>query len=122
MDIAACNHQYAYILNQTSPGEYGVIWYSQEYRCSDLAKGDRDSDGVLELYIASWNEQVIVLNGADFGVIATFSTGVAASGIAFGDVDGDGAQELVVTGSIGTSVFDATTYTLEWSAIGLGGK
>lgn len=120
-DIAACNHQYAYVLNQTSPDEYEVIWYSQEFQCSDLAKGDRDSDGILELYIATQNEQVIVLNGADFGVITTFSTGIVATGIAFGDVDGDGAQELAVTGSTGTSVFDAKTYTVEWSAVGYGG-
>jgi hypothetical protein len=75
-----------------------------------IAVGDVNADGVNEVISAgyfsdgsNWNGQLVVLNSGTLATIATttwrlgIDTNVAA--VAIGDVDGDGAIEIVTAGS-----------------------
>jgi FG-GAP-like repeat len=121
-EILACSTAYAYVLSKTATG-YDTIWYSPNLDCSKVAAGDRDGDGISEVYVGSKTSQVYVFRGDTFaqvGVLSLPGSG-AVNGLGVADVDGDGKQELVVVRADATFVYDASTGTLKWEADGKGG-
>jgi len=56
-DIVACSGGSVYVLNQGAGGDYGTVWYSEQLGCGKVAVGDRDDDGIQEIYVgtSSWS-------------------------------------------------------------------
>lgn len=78
---------------------------------SYMALGDIDNTGSLDLAICGYDASNVARtfiyknNGAGNFSLAQTLTGVAVGGLAFGDIDSDGALDLVVTGSGSTLVY-----------------
>jgi hypothetical protein len=84
---------------------FGDNWGSGNY-ATGVAFGDVDGDGRLEIAVsrkAGGNSRWFIFNSRNEGFRlmksggASWGTGNYATGVAFGDVDGDGRDELVVT-------------------------
>jgi hypothetical protein len=104
-DTIACGNGYVYILNHTPDGGYETIWYSQYLGCIQMAAADRDANGVRELYVATKDGKVVILDGSSFQMVGTvvlplgtgdFPPDIPPTDIEVADVDGDGGQEIVV--------------------------
>jgi hypothetical protein len=123
VDIAACANGFAYVINYQTDGTYDTTWYSEYIGCHVITTGDRDSDGVNELYIATEVGQILVYDGSSHILIDTFSLpyGTIPVDIAVGDVDDDSHLEVVVVTSDATLVYDALNFNLKWQAGGFSG-
>lgn len=123
-EIASCSNGYAYILNETLPDTYDTIWYSENIGCAFLSLGDRNSDGIEELYVATQDGKVLIFDGDDFQMVGTFNlpSNLPASDIKVANVDGDSAQEIIISRSDTTLVYNANTYSKEWQADDFGGS
>lgn len=126
-DIVACSNGSAYVLNKAAGGYYDTTRYSERLRCSKVAAGDRDSDGIQEVYIGTSNSKVFVLGSDDFEKIGELSlpgdtSDPGVTGIGVADVDKDGNEEIVVVRADATFVYDANTLVLEWQAVDKGGN
>ncbi len=126
-DIVACSRGAAYMLNKTTGGNYDTILYSERLGCSKVTTGDRDGDGMQEVYVGATNSKVFILDSDDFEIMEEFSlpddTSVRdVKGIGVADVDKDGSEEIVVVRADATFVYDANTLELEWRATGKGGN
>lgn len=122
-DIISCTYSHAYVLNETLPDIYDTIWYSEEISCRALATGDRNSDGINELYFATGDGQVLIFDGDDFQKIGSFylPNNIPANDIQVANVDGDAAPEIILTRSDSTFVYNANSFAKEWQAGGFGG-
>lgn len=126
-DIVACSNGSAYVLNKITEDYYDTTQYSERFRCSKVAAGDRNNDGIQEVYIGTSNSKVFILNGDDFRKIGELSLpdnkdSPSVKGVAVADVDKDGSKELVVVRADATFVYDANTLMLEWQADNKGGN
>jgi hypothetical protein len=122
-DIASCSSDNAYVLNYTPTGSYDTSWFSKNLRCGRIAAGDRDEDGYQELYIATFDGPVLIVNSKDYHNVGEIDlpTGAYANDVAVADVDNDGAQEIVLALASETRVYDGSSLKLEWDANGYGG-
>ena len=75
-------------------------------RASAAATGDFDGNGMPDLAVVGSNGVSIFLGNGDgtFKALATNSTGLSPTSVAVGDLNGDGAQDLVVANGGGNSV------------------
>jgi hypothetical protein len=123
-DIATCVNGHVYVINQTAGGSYDPIWFSSYLGCNKITSADRDADGTLELYIATNDGNVVIIDGSTFEQLGTFAlyASMQVNDIQLADVDGDVSLEIVVIRAAGTLVYDAVTYALEWAAWGYGGN
>lgn len=126
VDIASCNSGYAYVVNLTSSGDNTTTWYSDYLGCETITSGDRDANGILELYIAS-SKKLLVYNSSNYELLDEYTLDYSYNDtkpvdLAVSDVDSDGAQEIILIYSSTTRIYDANTFTLEWDAWGNGGS
>ncbi len=121
--LASCSNGYAYILSATGNGTYDTTWYSEFINCIRITSGDSDSDGSHELYIATSDGKVLVINSINHQMVGEFSlpSNLAAKIITIADVDDDGSKEIVVLRSDTLLIYNSLTYELEWRADGWGG-
>jgi len=118
-----CSRGHLYALTHRGSEVYEPVFYSQYLGCSRIASGDRNGDGVRELYVATNDQRLLVLDGDDFQQLRAFSlpVGEPIEDLAVGDVDGDGVVEVIVVTLNTTLVYHATTFALEWDALSYGG-
>ena len=123
VDIATCSNGYAYVLNTVTDGTYSTPWFSEYLNCLQIISGDRDTNGISELYVATYDGKVLIIDTGTYQTIDSFSlySGLAANDIAVGEVDEDNIQEIVLVCPGGVLVYDAFTYNLEWEAGGYSG-
>lgn len=131
-DILSCSQKAFYVLNATPQGEdYLPRYYSQRLSCQKVAVGDRNSDGIQEIYVAAIDDAtstqrtlVYVYNGATFeqeSVFVLSSEYTPIQGLTVANVDNDSAPEIVLVREDRTFVFASTNGALEWDAFGYGG-
>ncbi|PKO11616.1 MAG: hypothetical protein CVU39_28320 [Chloroflexi bacterium HGW-Chloroflexi-10] len=123
MDIATCTPTNAYVMNYMEDGSYDTVWYSENIDCVNIAAGDRDGDGIQELYVVSYYGEVTVFSGSTFQMIGNFSypDWDIGTDIKIANVDNDSGNEIIVLQTNNTLVYDAETFELEWQAEGMGG-
>jgi hypothetical protein len=125
-EVVSCDSVYAFALNRTAYGDYSPTWYSYGIPCNWVAAGDRDGDGIQEIYVGTLgsNSKVSIFRGDTFEQVGTFflQDGGSLADLAIADVDSDGSQEIVVVHADATLVYDAHTFELEWRAVDKGGS
>ncbi|NOQ38374.1 hypothetical protein GQ472_05805, partial [archaeon] len=86
------------VYNYTDAAGLSNIWNSDftnsiTYHAIDLA--DINEDGILDVAIGSWGNNVSVFNGTDGVILCSASTSNAVYSISVGDIDGDSNMEIV---------------------------
>jgi hypothetical protein len=133
-DVVTCSTGAVYAINRLND-TYDVARFSEGFACGKIAAGDRDGDGLQEIYVAEagWDRKgdsqqpgqipVHVLRSDTLEQIDEFDIpgGANVTDIAVGDVDGDSNLEIVTAQSTATRVYNATALALEWEAIDKGG-
>jgi hypothetical protein len=98
------------------PENYKTLWSNppHEYqRISAMLVRDVDEDPALELVFCA-DGRLVIYDGRDhFEEWRSTQTGLASTQILVGDVDGDGAEEIVLNDGY---VFDARFRDLEWQS------
>lgn len=122
-ELASCNEGYAFVLVATSDGSYEPSWYSDFIGCKLINSGDRNQDGIHELYVTTSAGEILVFDCDDYQLIATLKLPSTLEVIAHMvmDVENDGAQEIILIRSDALYIYDANTFELEWQANGWGG-
>ncbi|HEY0157726.1 MAG TPA: FG-GAP-like repeat-containing protein [Thermoanaerobaculia bacterium] len=123
-ELVLCEGSGPLSLGRRDGGAYAVEWKGAPVGCQAMVVGDRDRDGGLELAVVYQN-QLMIFDPRGLGgpVVAITLPGIAAD-VALGNVDGDGAREIVVTSyeNNATWVYDAETLEIQWTATGYGGS
>lgn len=52
-EVITCAAGAAYALHAVGPDEYAPVWYSDYLGCTSVAVGDRDGDGIQEIYVGA---------------------------------------------------------------------
>jgi hypothetical protein len=100
------------------------VWHrSYTYQLGCPALSDLDEDGNWEIIFGryvSGTDEIVILNaedGTDYGTVPLASSAVPYAAPVVGDVDNDGALEIVITGSGNRRVYSASpTGSVEWIA------
>jgi hypothetical protein len=127
-DTITCTDQgSAYVLNKVSgPAVYDTTFYSQLVDCRKVAVGDRDGNGIKEIYVGTAFGSVYIYQGDTFAPIGTLTLPPASNpqvtDIAVANVDVDIQQEIVIAREADAFVYDADSLELEWQATGKGGN
>ena len=117
-----------FVLNKVStPAVYDTTFYSELIGCNKVAVGDRDGDGIREIYVGTLDGHVYIYRGDTFAQVGLVTVPVPwnntrVTDVAVADVDGDNQQELVATSFNDAFVYDANSLALEWEATGKGGN
>lgn len=91
----------------TEVEQWRLTCFGKNNIISGIALVDFNNDGINEVLVAHKNAPVELLNGEDGGKIAESDSSFRIDHFAFGDVDGDGENEMVIAvGSI-LRVFEA---------------
>jgi hypothetical protein len=115
-EIVACSLGYVYSMvyqNDT----YIPTWYSQYVACGKVASGDRNQDGIAEIYVATQDSRIIIFDASSHSLLGTINLPINGMGnvdIAVGDIDNDNELEIIDLRPNDLSVYDANTLTLEW--------
>lgn len=130
-EIVSCSQGAGFALSY-SDGAYRRVWHTAPIKCTAVAVGDVNADGVIDAVIGTGSTdywapalptfQVFTPQGfagprATVGVPGT----TPVTDIAIGNVDSDAAAEIVVITSSNAYVYDGATLALEWTASGRGG-
>jgi hypothetical protein len=59
-DITYCARNYPVTVNYQGSGNYDVAEYGEDTNCSNIKAGDRDNNGVSELYIVTTSKMVLI--------------------------------------------------------------
>jgi hypothetical protein len=123
-EIAACDYDTAFLLSHYPSGYYDTAWYSEVIGCRKIALADRNGDGYLEIFVLSYEGQVLVFDGNGYQLRSTFSApeGYNALDLDVADVDSDGKPEIILTYPQALKVYDAASFALEWDAASFGGQ
>jgi hypothetical protein len=114
-EILAC-YGHVFALNAHPAGGFVSLWYGQNIGCAIIALGDRDIDGVSEIYTSTADNQIIVFDGSTFSELGRATIdGENPLDLATGDVDGDGELELVLCNENGVTVLSTETLLIEWA-------
>ncbi|MCA9655815.1 MAG: VCBS repeat-containing protein [Myxococcales bacterium] len=97
------------MIGDGSPNGFASIdFYATGAGALDVAVGDFDSDGELDLVVAnSGSDTVTVLRktgSATWGDPVDLDVGAGPSGVAVGDLDGDGVPDIVVSSETASSI------------------
>ncbi len=114
-DLAVASYdtrQLTVLMNDASrPGTFVTApRYASGANPREVATGDLDGDGVVDLVVPNWSANTVAVLRADSAVPGTFrpadvyATGATPSSVSVGDVDGDGRLDLVVTNWDDTTV------------------
>jgi hypothetical protein len=128
-DIVSCSFFHPFVLTSDGVDRYRTRWYGERLSCEQVAVGDRDGDGVQEIYVsmrqagAGEEARVYIIRGDTLERVEQLNLGGQpdVKGLALGDVTGNGRQEIVVVRYASTLVYDAATLALVWNAQGYGG-
>ncbi|PLS77133.1 MAG: hypothetical protein CYG59_25380 [Chloroflexi bacterium] len=123
-DIVTCGAGAPYVLNKVGTGRYDTRWYGEWLRCHKVAVGDRNADGIREIYVATeYTRQVHIYDGATFAQVGqlTLDPTQEITDLAVANVDDVAGSELVILLADATLVYNAHTLELKWAATGKGG-
>lgn len=137
-EIVYCVNEHPLTLNYQDSGIYDIAWYGEDSRCKKIAAGDRDADGMYELYIGTsnfsdrTNSHVLIYayDGTHYEMLNDLVLPLVYTiyDMVVGDADGDGNLEIVLVGmnsysdDLDTLIYDANTLALEWIAENKGGR
>jgi hypothetical protein len=123
-DAVTCSRGAPYAVG-VRDGVFSTIWHGAAAGCVGVTVGDRNGDGGAEVIVVATQGTVYRLQVYDprtlAGPAASIPLPEAPRDVAIGNVDLDGANEIVVVGNAATYVFDGATLALEWTATGYGG-
>ncbi len=104
---------------------YRDIWVSDYYftSISRIVVADLDKNGTLEIVLGLGNGSIQIVNGSTLQVENACATPAGdINDLAIGDVDRDGANEIVFCNDSSIFVYDALTLSLEWNSGSYGGR
>ena len=113
-----------YIVRRTANGVYEQVWRSKQYSTTiaQLTLADITGDGRDDIVVGLDDGTVYIYDGPTRQEIGQLSTTTMLTALAVGDLDGNGAMEVIVSDGLGVFVYAADGSGLRWSVATGGGS
>ena len=118
------SNSYWYIVRKAAGGTYEQIWRSRQYGATvvRMVLADLTGDGKDDIVVGLSDGTVYVYDGPTRQEVVTFKATGTMADLAVGDLDGDGAMEIITSDGIGVAVYAADGSGLLWSLASGGGN
>lgn len=109
--------------DETGDNMYESVWFSEKREFCRFAIGDRDQDGIKEIYGGTSESEVYVFDCETYEEVGFFEIAhyQPVKDMAVADVDRDNEIEIVVVQQDTSYIYSAQTLDLEWQAYNKGG-